>query len=128
MPFLDSNPPTVRHGCAPHHETGACRVLLSPAPVAGGRGPGSTGAVVVRHGRRDGTATRLYAGGALLTAAETVESAVERVAPRAVWLTDRSYVREHWPPWTVRTAERRLAAAADRSDARLIAWTGDPSS
>lgn len=114
----------VRHGRAPRHETGACRVLVSPAPVAGDRGPGRSAAVVVRLGRRDGSTTRLYAGGALIAAVETVEDALRRTDPRAVWLTDRSYVRERWPSWTVRTAERRLAAAADRADASLIAWTG----
>lgn len=128
MSSLEANPPTVRHGRAPRHEAGACRVLVAPASVTGGRGPGHAAALVVRRGRRDGTTARLFAGGALLVAAETVECAVERAEPRAIWLTDRSYVRENWQPWTVRAAERRLAAAADRANAPLIAWTGDHTS
>lgn len=128
MHSLEASYPTVVDGRAPHHTAGACRVLVSPATVSGSGGPGRHAAVVVRHGRRDGSTTRLFAGAALLTAADTVERAVERTAPRAVWLTDQSYVREHWPPWTVRAAERRLAAAADRANASLIAWTGDHTS
>lgn len=118
--------PTLVDGRAPEHDSEANRLLVSPAGIAAAGGPGRCAAVVVRRTRRDEAPTRLFRGDSLLDAARTVERAADRSPPSAVWLTHYSYVRANWPRWTVRAAERRLAAAARQANAAFIAWTGHP--
>jgi hypothetical protein len=126
MSPLANSRPTLVDGRAPEHDSEANRLLVSPAGVAAAGGPGRCAAVVVRRTLPDGSATRLFRGASLLDATRAVERAADRSPPNAVWLTHYSYVRDNWPRWTVRAAERRLAAAARQANAVFIAWTGHP--
>lgn len=109
---------------APRHDRGANRLLVAPGAVSVGTGAGGHAVVLVRAGRPDGSVESLYRGTSLYGTAEVATGAVRDRRPDAVWITDRSYLRRHWSPWTVDRLESRLADAAEGVDAPLVAWTG----
>lgn len=110
---------------APKHDRGSRRLLLAPGAVSTGDGSDGRAVVLLRLGRLDGSVDSLFRGTSLHGATEVAKGAIRDRDPDAVWITDRRYFRRNWSPWTLRAAEARLAEAADRAGAALVAWTGD---